>query len=187
MKTNIAPLLLLAVLRYASGCLGPVPMDMPVACEQTAITRILTNTDSDPNTLDVIDGVDSFGEPFQLATLQFGSTEYTDPGSLIVFVVNDQQQNTTIWNGRRVGIGRPVQVPDGNLVHNFCTNAASFWMAPVGFGTTGENRLGSRDPGYSSVGHPLVNGQRIELRLDVCSGNSCTPGIPRTFTVRLVR
>jgi len=187
MKKNFFPLLLLTILRFTSGCLGPIPMDMPVVCERSAITKILTDTDSNPNVLDVIDGVDSFGEPFQLATLQFGSTEYTDPGSLIILTVNDRPQNTTIWNGRRVGIGRPVQIAEGNLVHNFCTNSASFWMAPVGFGTIGESRLGSRDRGYSGVGHPLVNGQQIELRLDVCSGSSCIPGISRTFTVRLVR
>lgn len=186
MKKNFFPLLLLAVLRYASGCLGPTPMDSPVICDQIAVTRILnTPTNTLPDVIDVEDGVDSYGSPFQTTTIMFGSTEYVDPGSMAVLTINGQPQNTTIWNGRRVGLGRPIQITENGLEHNFCPNSASFWRAPVGFGTTGIDRLGSQDPGYSVVGRPLVEGQEIEIRIDVCAGNTCTPGISRKFKVHL--
>lgn len=187
MKKTLTMVWLLAVLRYASGCIGPVPTDEPTHCEIAPITEILDSPENrTPIILNVQTGTDAVGRPFQTANLLFGSTEYINGSTGLVLVVNGVPQVTTTWNGRLVGLGRPVQVTEDQVQHNFCVNAASFWEVPVGFGTIGEDVHGSTDPGFSMVGHPLREDQEIQVRLDVCRGDRCVPGVSRTFRVHLV-
>jgi hypothetical protein len=187
MKKNLITVFFLAFLRFATGCLGPIPGEMPAQCENVATTKVLNALGTtDPQTLVVTNRTDAVGQPFQTTTLLVGSTEYVDPGSIMFLTIDGQRQNTTVWNGRLLGLGRPVQIPDTAVEHNFCPNTASFWRVPVSFGTIAQESHGSRDPGYSTVGAPLVEGQELQVQLDVCASTTCTLGVPRTFRVHLV-
>lgn len=187
MKKTLVTVWLLAILRYISGCIGPVPTDEPTHCEIAPITEILDSPeDRTPIVLNVQIRTDAVGRPFQTVNLLFGSTEYINGSTGLVLVVNGVPQVTTTWNGRLVGLGRPVRVTEDQVQHNFCANTASFWEVAVGFGVIGEDAYGSTDPGFSVVGHPLREGQEIQVRLDVCRGDRCIPGVSRTFRVHLV-
>lgn len=187
MKKTLMMVWLLATLRFTSGCIGPVPTDEPAHCEIAPITEILDSSeDSTPTILNVRTGIDAAGRTFQTAELLFGSSEYVSGSTGLVLVLNGVPQLTTAWNGRMLGLGRPVQLTEDQVRHNFCVNTASFWSVPVGFGTIGEDLHGSRDSGFSVVGHPLREGQEVQVRLDVCHGDRCIPGVPRTFRVHLL-
>jgi hypothetical protein len=185
MKKTLVTVWLLAILRYISGCIGPVPTDEPAQCDITPITEIL-NSSRRGIQLNVQTEMDAAGRPFQTINLLFGSTEYNPGSTGLVLVINGVPQVSTTWNDRMVGLGRPVQISRDQVQHNLCANTASFWEVAVGFGTIGEDAHGSTDPGFSVVGHPLREGQEIQVRLDVCRGDRCIPGVSRTFRVHLV-
>lgn len=187
MKKTLMTVCMLAMLRLTSGCIGPATTEEDAGCISSRVTEILDSANpSHTNILNVIVSQDSVGNRFQTASLLFGSTDYVNGATSLTLVVNDAPQVTTVWNGRVVGLGRSTEVTEDRVQQNFCANSASFWEVQVGFGTIGEDPMGSRDPGFSEVGHLLREGQEIELRLDVCRGDQCIQGVSRTFRVHLM-
>lgn len=187
MNKTLRTLWFLTILRATSGCIGPVPMEEPCHCEITPTTEILNTeaTTRSPGIIQVSQGLDATGRPFQTFSLLFSNSQYQPGTDGIVLSLNNQGQLTTVWNGRLIGLGRPVQATSANLPQG-CTTTTGFWEVPVGFGTIAEDLHGSRDPGFSVVGHPLREGQELEVRIDVCVGSTCIPGVTKTFRVHLV-
>lgn len=186
MSKTLVTVWLLATLRYISGCCGPVPMDEEAYCEPVTIAKIVDPSGQPiSNVLEVQQGRDSAGRPFQTTSLLFASSEYVPSSATMILALNGQRQVTTVWNGRQVGINRPQSVSHSEVSQCFCSPNVSFWRVPVGIGTIAEDG-GSSDPGFSVVGYPLTEGQELQIRLDVCDTNSCFSGTPRTFRVHLI-
>jgi hypothetical protein len=186
MSKTLMTVWLLAVLRYISGCCGPVPMDESAYCEPVTIAKIVDSPRRFmPNVLEVRQERDSAGRPFQTTSLLFASSEYTLGSATVFLALNGQRQVTTVWNGRQVGITRPQSVSHSEVLQCFCFPNVNFWRVPVGIGTVAEDGASS-DPGFSVVGHPLTEGQELQVRLDICIGDSCLSGTQRTFRVHLI-
>lgn len=182
MKKTLTTVWLLAALRYSSGCIGPVPVDESAFCDITPTTKILISS----NILNVRTNIDASGQPYQTTNFLFGSTEYQPEQTGITLVLDGISQISTVWNGRLIGLGRPTSITEERAEYHLCVNAANFWEVQVGFGTIAEEPRGSRDPGFSRVGHLLRENQEIQVRLDVCRDSHCIVGIPRTLRVHLV-
>lgn len=163
-------------------------MEQPVECTPSTNSRVLDgHGTSHEGTLEAVSGLDAEGTPFHATHLFLGTSEYLSrPNMSIVLFLNGQRQATTVWNGRLVGLGQPVQISETDVNQNFCVNVENFWNIPLGFGTIAEEPHGSTDPGFSVVGHPLREGQELEVRVDVCTGSSCIPGTSRTMRVHFI-
>lgn len=187
MNKTLTTVCLLAALRFASGCVGPNLTNDSIDCEFNHTTKILDSSESESSDiLNVSVGRDSVGRSFQTATLLFGSSDFVYGSTGITLVINGVPQVTTAWNGRLLGLGRPTEIADDMVRHDFCVNSASFWQVPVGFGTISEYQTATSDSGFSTVGHPLTEGQEIHIRLDVCRGEQCFQGATRTYKIHLL-
>lgn len=170
---------LLSLVQLLEGC-APCEVIDPQVCDAVVNSQVLDSSEApQPGYLEVHQGVDAVGTSFQTTNLLVGTVE--DLGTrTVVLHLNDQRQVTTVWNGRLLGVGRPIPV-SGDEVETSCSGLGFFWHLPVGFGT-----IGSRDQGFSVVGHPLTEGQMVRVQVDVCNGNVCAPGTPRVLRVHLV-
>ena len=176
---------IVAVVSVVVGCRRAAP-EITDDCHPPAIIEILEPVNRTMGSLEVHQGFDSAGNAFQSATIFAGSSEPIGASLGVFLTINGQRQNTTVWNGRVVGVWRPTQVDGLDLQENYCGNTMGFWSIPVGFGNIAEDPRGSTDPGYSVVGHPLTEGQVLNVRLDLCGPQGCMEGTPKTLVVHLV-
>lgn len=184
MKQKVVGQVIVALVSIIVGCRRATP-EITDECHPPAISEVQEPDEDDPGVLAVRAGTDSSGATFQSATLYLGSSEPIGASLGVFLTVNGQRQNTTVWNGRVVGVWHPTQVDGLNLNETYCGNTMGFWSIPVGFGTIGETPAGT-DPGYSVVGHPLTEGQVLTVRLDLCNQNGCREGTPKTLRVHIV-
>lgn len=176
--------IIVALISLVCGCRSAAA-EITDDCHPPVISEVIDPLGAS-GTLEVQNGLDSVGNTYQSGFLFLASSRAVGPSLGVFMTINGQKQNTTVWNGRVVGSWRPEPVDGLDLDECYCTNTMGFWRVPVGFGTIGEDPRGSTDPGYSVVGHPLTEGQRIQVRLDLCNTNGCTEGTPRDLVVHIV-
>lgn len=184
--------LILALALTLMGCMTPPtpPMDSGTedACSPPVASQVVFPP-AQEGILEVTQSEDGVGQPFQEGTLYVATEQYiinTDnPGDnrhRLVMYLNGERQTTTVWNARAMGIWHTFQVPSVDVVQPFCPNTMSFWRLDLGFGTYGEDHS---DPGFSVVGHQLVEGQEVDVRFDVCSVDSCETGVTTRVRVHI--
>lgn len=176
MKLNtLKGIVALTLGRWVTGCMGPMPIAPTEECGASHVARIL---DEDYKMAE--NGflpVYSSG-PVQNAYLGFLRPEPRS-GEQVYLVINGNAQGATVWNGYRIGMQTPVAT--GEVV---CHNP--LYTAQVVFGTLATDHNGSTNESFSAVGRHLVNGETIEVRLDICSSSGCMVGAPRRLVVQLI-